>query len=294
MSLAGFLPVTFQERTLVESMNFDSDLLAEIDEQMWRRLGVSQTFDRLLVEAAATSPGISAEVGQAAGARLSGGAAKFWELSLPQIQRDLCRREILQETSGRLELSEDFAAKVARFLKEKESSVSRVETPTGMTAAEIMRRAEERREREKAKPAPKKKSVVKRKKEAAPVPRRRSEDELQDTTSDLGNAARSVAPAPMTNKKLFTSNRVNRLLDHLDNMALSKPQVAKRLELDLRTLERFLEVTHKAEITRSLRDDLVELHWKGRELARTTDVDRRMSVLEAVKSLRAMQEEQDG
>ena len=81
---------------------------------MWRRLGVSQTFDRLLVEAAAVNPGASDEVGKIAGSRLSGGAAKFWELSLPQIQRDLCRRDILQEKAGKLELSEEFVAKLER------------------------------------------------------------------------------------------------------------------------------------------------------------------------------------
>jgi hypothetical protein len=274
-------------------MAFDNTVIANLDEKMWRRLGVSQTFDRLLVEAAAVTPGTAGAVAQAAGARLTGGAARFWELSLPQIQRDLCRREILRERAGHLELNPDFGAKIERFLKDKEDSVSHVASSSGMTAEEIMRRAEARREREKARPAAKKKTAPVRRKESPKVARRRSDENEEETAQDLGNAARAAAPAPKSQGKLFTTLRLNRLLDHLDNTALSRPQVAKRLSLDTTSLDAFLAVTHEADITRTLRDDLVELHWKGRELARTSDADRRMNVLEAVKSLRAVQSEND-
>ena len=91
----------------------------------------------------------------------------------------------------------------------------------------------------------------------------------------------------MTAKKLFTSIRVNRLLDHLDNTTLSASQLGTRLELRSLELKRFLDATNDLNITRVTRDDLVELYWRGRELARTMDADRRMTVLALVKELRA-------
>ena len=97
----------------------------------------------------------------------------------------------------------------------------------------------------------------------------------------------------MSPKKLFTSIRVNRLLDHLDNTTLSTTQLGSRLELRSMELNRFLTVTNELNITRVTRDDLVELYWRGRELARTADADRRMTLLALVKELRAAAEPGD-
>ena len=54
--------------------------LQALDDQKWRRLGITQTFDRLLVASAACHPGPPAEVIQHASKGLTGGAAKFWDL----------------------------------------------------------------------------------------------------------------------------------------------------------------------------------------------------------------------
>ena len=89
-------------------------------------------------------------------------------------------------------------------------------------------------------------------------------------------------------KKLFTSNRLNRLLDHLDDTRLTVSQIAKRLDLAGRGLEAFLEVINEVQITRVSRDNIVELHWRGRELVRTVGVDRRLAVLDLVKELRSL------
>jgi hypothetical protein len=45
-------------------------------------------------------------------------------------------------------------------------------------------------------------------------------------------------------------------------------------------------MTDDLQVTRVSKDNLVDLHWRGRELVRTTSVDRRMTVLDLVKELR--------
>ena len=80
---------------------------------------------------------------------------------------------------------------------------------------------------------------------------------------------------------------MNKLFDHLDaGTTLAKSQLGQRLELGGANLERFLEVCGALEITRFERDDLVQLHWRGRELAQTSSADRRMAVHELVRELR--------
>ena len=80
---------------------------------------------------------------------------------------------------------------------------------------------------------------------------------------------------------------MNRLLDRLDNSSLSKSQLGTRLDLSGSGLERFFQVCEANELIRIVRSDFVELHWRGREFARTADADRRMAVLGLVKELRA-------
>ena len=80
---------------------------------------------------------------------------------------------------------------------------------------------------------------------------------------------------------------MNRLLDRLDNSSLSKTQLGTRLDLTGGALERFFQVCEEKELIRIVRSDFVELHWRGREFARTADAERRMAVLGLVKELRA-------
>ena len=42
------------------------------------------------------------------------------------------------------------------------------------------------------------------------------------------------------------------------------------------------------------RDNIVELHWRGRELVRTAGVDRRLAVLDLVKELRELKAPKEG
>ena len=95
--------------------------------------GITQTFDRLLVEATASNPGAPAEVQSVAGRALQGGAAKFWEMSFPQIKKDLCRRGVLAESTGSLTLADDFADKLSRLIHDVDEGVSRVEPTPGVT-----------------------------------------------------------------------------------------------------------------------------------------------------------------
>ena len=72
-----------------------SEHFAQLNDHLWRRLGVTETFERLLVEAAGVQPGPSADVAAYASRNLSGGAARFWELSWNKLERDLCRKRVL-------------------------------------------------------------------------------------------------------------------------------------------------------------------------------------------------------
>ena len=49
-----------------------------------------------------------------------------------------------------------------------------------------------------------------------------------------------------------------------------------------------MEVINEVQITWVSRDNIVELHWRGRELVRTVGVDRRLAVLDLVKELREL------
>ena len=64
----------------------------KLGDSEWRRLGVTQTFERLLVEATASQPGSPDDVAAFAGRTLTGGGAKFWELGRANLQADLCRK----------------------------------------------------------------------------------------------------------------------------------------------------------------------------------------------------------
>ncbi|MCB9550797.1 MAG: hypothetical protein R3F65_05150 [bacterium] len=268
----------------------DPEALGQLDDQQWRRLGVTQTFDRLLVEAAATSPGAPESVRDHAGRNLTGGAARFWELSFPQMKRDLTRKRVLAERDGALGLHPEFAERLDRLLVGIESGISRVEPTPGVTLEDLTARAAEREKRDKAQKStrrPKSETAAKKptKKKAADesAPTRRKSAPKEQAIA-LGAPAPTPTVAPP--KKLFTTRTVNTLLDRLDNTALSKPQLGDRIGLRGADLERFIEVCGELDITRMKRGDLVELHWEGRKLSKTSGAERRMTVIDLVERLR--------
>ena len=138
---------------MTEAVTIEASTLSVLNDQMWRRLGVTQTFDRLLIEAAARSPGPIAGVREAAGRTLQGGAAKFYEMTFPQIQRDLIKRSLLAEKGGHLSLDPAFAERVRRMVHDHSSGASRVQPTPGVTIESIEESKEKRAEREKAQKA---------------------------------------------------------------------------------------------------------------------------------------------
>ncbi|MEE2789636.1 MAG: hypothetical protein VX589_20015 [Myxococcota bacterium] len=276
-----------------------ADQFGYLDDQLWRRLGVTETFERLLVEAAGVHPGVASEVAAYAARNLSGGAARFWDLSWEKIKRDLCRKRVLIESHENLGLHTEFAARLARIIEKQLSGVSHVAPTPGATVESIMEQAKAREEAEKRASQSKRRAAThspgKTKPAAKPIKRSSSASEALGFVSTPVETKRSVSVGSggdISPKTLFTSNRVNRLLDHLDNATLSTSQLGGRLKLSSAQTRHFLTVTNTLEITRVTRDELVELYWRGRELARTVDADRRMTVLALVKELRTAADDQ--
>jgi hypothetical protein len=284
---------------LTEPVALDPQILASLNDQLWRRVGITQTFDRLLVEAVVLHPGPIPGVRQAAGKNLTGGAAKFYEMSFPQLMRDLIKRGVLVEKNALLAVHPGFVEKIRQVLAGQAAGQSHVEPTPGMTIEGLQVLADLRAEREKlakaqrAREAPEKsekatksaKGATTRKSSAEPRKRASS-----STTTDEGSAAPApAAPAPAVHRTaahtLFTSLRINKLLDVLDTGSMNHDQLGGRLDLNKRDLERFLSVADALGLTR-LNGPLIELHWQGRELAKTTAADRRVKVTDYVKMLR--------
>lgn len=284
---------------MTEPVALDPQILASLNDQLWRRVGITQTFDRLLVEAVVLHPGPIPGVRQAAGKNLTGGAAKFYEMSFPQLMRDLIKRGVLVEKNALLAVHPGFVEKIRQVLAGQAAGQSHVEPTPGMTIEGLQVLADLRAEREKlakaqrAREAPEKsekatksaKGATTRKSSAEPRKRASS-----STTTDEGSAAPTpAAPAPAVHRTaahtLFTSLRINKLLDVLDTGSMNHDQLGGRLDLNKRDLERFLSVADALGLTR-LNGPLIELHWQGRELAKTTAADRRVKVTDYVKMLR--------
>lgn len=267
-----------------------AEQLALLNDQLWRRLGITQTFDRLLVEAVAAGPGAPADVRDAVGRNLSGGAVKFWELSFPGLVKDLARRGVVK--SGEIvALADAFADRLQRIIADLEEGVSHVEPTPGVTLESVLAKAKAREEAAKAAKATrprasraKPKAAPKAEAKAAPIKRAAKAE-----ASVAAPAVAAPAPAPTIApaNKLFTSLKLNRLLDSLDNSRLLKAQLGGRLDLSGANLDRFLEITDQLELTRTTPDGLVELHFRGRELARTGSADRRMVLIDLVRELRS-------
>ena len=285
---------------VAEPYSIDPTAVGALTDKIWRRVGVTQSFEILLVKAALTNPGTPTDVANIAGQQLSGGAARFWDLSREQLQRDLCRRRILILQGSTLQAHTDFAEKLTEVLAAHEAGVSRVEPTPGVTLEDVLRASEERERaaarrstssRAKKTPKPKNQSsqlAKPQKRAAAPI--------LDPLGAPVPAPAVTTAPVapPTPAKKMYTSNRVNRLLDHLDDTTLSTIQLGRRLEMNTSQLTTFLEQTNALQVTRVSKDNLVDLHWRGRELVRTTSADRRMTVLNLVKELRGLVEVDDG
>ena len=110
---------------MAEPYLIDTVRIKTMNDQLWRRVGVTQSFEILLVEAALLGPGVANEVARRASSKLSGGAARFWDLSIAQLQKDLCRRRVLVLSDGILQAHSDFASKLDKVLSDHESAVSR-------------------------------------------------------------------------------------------------------------------------------------------------------------------------
>ncbi|MCB9521923.1 MAG: hypothetical protein H6702_00915 [Myxococcales bacterium] len=277
-----------------------AERLAELNDQHWRRLGITQTFDRLLVEAAATTPGNPEHVRDAVSRGLSGGAEKFWELSFPGLVKDLARRGVVTRGEA-VHLEADFHERLSRMLDDLAEGASHVEPTPGVTLEDVLEKAKRREEaakavrpkRPRAPAAPRSASEPKKASAATPRKRTPAADEAPPPRAAAAPARRAPAAAPRTpSSKLFTSLKLNRLLDSLDNAQLLRSQLARRVDLSGEDLERFLTVTAALEITR-VDGQMVELHWKGRELARTSNVDRRMVLIDLVRDLRARADDED-
>jgi hypothetical protein len=289
---------------LTEPVSIDPQILTTLNDQLWRRVGITQTFDRLLVIAAVQHPGPVAGVRHAAGTSLTGGAAKFYEMSFPQLLRDLIKRAVLVEKAGNLALSPVFIEKIRQVIAGQAAGQSHVEPTPGITMEDLQVLADQRAEREKASkstrspaakktPGEKAEKAPKGTKKATGEPRKRAgKDTSEGGTATLPSNSSPVtqlAPARIVHrtpvKELFTSLRINKLLDVLDTGSINHDQLGTRLDLSKTDLERFVQVAEALGVTR-LNGPLIELHWQGRELAKTTAADRRVKVTDAVKMLR--------
>jgi len=268
----------------VTEMVFSDDTLQHLNEQHWRRLGLSQTFDRLLVQEAGARPAPSGDVQARISAHLGGGAAKFLALTFDKLVKDLCRRTVLRVDAGTLGLHQDFAGRLGQLLEAEERGDSRVDPTPGVTLADVVRLTEEREKRAKERPV-----------RAPRAPKPKTGTETPRTRKGAKAAPAAAAPvvpaapemaAATPNSQLFTSRIVNKLLDSLDTGPLLKEQVRDRLVLRGTDFERFITVAGHLELTRVTRDDMVELHWRGRELVKTAAAERRVVLIELVKQLR--------
>lgn len=301
----------------------DADQLKKLDDAHWRRLGITQTFDRLLVEAVAAAPGTAPQIQDNVARSLSGGAVKFWELSFPNLLKDLSRRGHVRHVEGRVELGEKMREQLDRIIGDLTTSASHVDPTPGITLEAVLDLSRQREERAKAKaaaarsaarpkaaratdeggsptprkrgpaagdddaPAPKPRAAGPKVREAARVAAAAAEE------AGIAGATAEAVQRPEEARKLFTSIRLNKLLDSMATNRLLKDQVGRRLELGGQNLERFLHVTGAVDVTRTTPDGMVELHWRGRELSRTQAGERRQALTDLVRDLRAYAEAEE-
>lgn len=283
-----------------------ADRMNQLTDQLWRRLGISETFDRLLVRHIAIEPGTADALKTRASEGMGAGAAKFFGLTFDKMVDALLRRDVIERGEGGLSLNADFAAKIEAAVDGEERGVSRVEPTPGVTLDDLKNRparmarspstgrGKASHSREAAARAtaarvkstqPRARKASKETAEGGPSRPRASRAAATPTRKPSAPRASMAQPRRLSAKELFNTRKLNRLLDSL-NAPLFKDQVGRKLELRASDLERFLEVTAALDIVRMVHDGMVELHWRGRELARTTDGDRRMALVGIVRELR--------
>ncbi|MGB0648300.1 MAG: hypothetical protein ACPGQS_14040 [Bradymonadia bacterium] len=269
----------------------------EIEPAVWKKLGITQAFDLLLVKACYSSPSTPVELRTQIGASLASGAQKFWDMSFQELTRGLKRQEVLIEHDALLKLHPNFIERLDRAVDTVSSGKSRVAPTEGVSLETIEARAKARELRaEREREAKAKSRTTSRTAHVRPAKRPQASDD-PDPLGHQIDAPKStpIQPPPVVSttppkspaKKLFTSIRLNRLFDRLEHAPLSVKQLTSKLDLNTTEMETFLAVCEAAELIRIIRSDLVELHWRGRDYARTADADRRMSVLSLVKELRS-------
>ncbi|MGK0358530.1 MAG: hypothetical protein ACI9U2_000819 [Bradymonadia bacterium] len=297
----------FWESPVTEPAIIAADRMNKLTDQLWRRLGISETFDRLLVGHIASEPGTSDELKARATEGMGAGAAKFFGLTFDKIIDSLLRREVIlrDEDDDVLGLNPAFAVRVDAAIDGEQQGISRVEPTPGVTQDDLKDRAAPRAPRSASSGRGRAthsretaaRATAARVKSAQPRARKASKETAEGgpaktriartTPARKPTAPRATMAQPrqLSAKELFNTRKLNRLLDSLD-APLFKDQVGRKLELRAGDLERFLEVTAALDIVRMVHDGMVELHWRGRELARTTDGDRRMALVGLVRELR--------
>jgi hypothetical protein len=284
--------LTNQDPTTV-TINYE-----DVAQAVWKKLGVTQTFDLLLVKACLEAPGAPAELCTRIASQLTGGGQKFWEMSFQELARNMKRQEVLDENEGLLVIHSQFQERLVRAVETFSSGDSRVTPSEGVSLESLEARtkarelrAERDKERKKAAKAPPRQAQIKPTKRAV----------APDIADPLGLEAvkplvREPKPVPTTApvepqeaiiKKIFTSIRLNRLFDRLEHSTLSIKQLSEKLDLGSSQVDQFLSVCESADLIRIVRTDLIELQWRGREYARTADAERRMGLLSLVKELRS-------
>ena len=281
-----------------------------VAQAVWKKLGVTQTFDLLLVKACLQAPGTPAELCNRVASTLTEGAKKFWEMSFQELIRSLKRQEILDVEEDQLVLHSQFLQKLTRAMETFSSGESRVVPSEGVSIESLEARtkaralrAEREKERKKAEKAAKSGKLSERRAQIRPAKRaaaiEKSDPLGQEAVTPIAREPKPIPTASTAEsqalmiKKTFTSIRLNRLFDRLEHSTLSIKQLSEKLDLGSNQVDRFITVCASADLIRIVRTDLIELQWRGREYARTVDAERRMGVLSLVKELRSTAQESD-
>jgi hypothetical protein len=279
-----------------------------VAQAVWKKLGITQAFDLLLVKACLQESGTPSDLCTRVASTLTEGAQKFWEMSFQELIRNMKRQEILDVQEDLLVVHAQFLEKLTRAMETFSSGNSRVAPSAGVSLESLEARtkaralrAEREKERKKAEKAAKSAKTPARRAQIRPS-KRAATIETADPLGQETVAPVVREPKPMPTdapaepreamiKKTFTSIRLNRLFDRLEHSTLSIKQLSEKLDLGSSQVDQFLSVCASADLIRIVRTDLIELQWRGREYARTMDAERRMGVLSLVKELRSTAQE---
>ena len=280
----------------------------DVAQAVWKKLGVTQAFDLLLVKACLQAPGTPADLCTRVANTLTEGAKKFWEMSFQELIRNMKRQDVLDAQEDLLVVHTQFLEKLTRAMETFSSGNSRVTPAEGVSIESLEARtkaralrAEREKERKKAEKAAKSSKAPARRAQIRPAKRTAATETAdplgQEAVAPVVREAKQVPtasdaePQEAVIKKTFTSIRLNRLFDRLEHSTLSIKQLSEKLDLGSNQVDQFISVCASADLIRIVRTDLIELQWRGREYARTVDAERRMGVLSLVKELRSTAQE---